>query len=55
MTKEERSERERALIRSEYQKYSTVLLVLWMDKIIMDAEYIRIMDRLNKRLEEDKE
>lgn len=31
-----------------YQKYSTVVVMLWMERLITDAECRRIMERLNK-------
>lgn len=30
-----------------YQKYSTVIVMLWMEKLITDKECRRIMERLN--------
>lgn len=32
----------------DYQQYSSMILMLWIDELITDAEYNRIMDKLNK-------
>lgn len=32
----------------EYKEYSSVLLKLWVDNLITDGEYNRIMDRVNE-------
>ena len=32
----------------EYKEYSYVLMKLWMDNLITDGEYNRIMDRVNE-------
>ena len=31
----------------EYKEYSLILMKLWMDNLITDGEYNRIMDRVN--------
>ena len=38
----------------DYQDCSDVLLKLWMENILTDAEYNRIMDKLNKAHREKK-
>ena len=32
----------------EYKEYSRILLKLWVDNLITDGEYNRIMDRVNE-------
>ena len=32
----------------EYKEYSSILLKLWIDDLITDGEYNRIMDRVNE-------
>ena len=32
----------------EYKEYSSILLKLWVDNLITDGEYNRIMDRVNE-------
>lgn len=37
---------------AEYKEYTTALLKMWMDNLIKDSEYYRIIDRINDRAHE---
>jgi len=39
--------KEKAMSVKEYKEYSDTLLKLWIDNLITDGEYNRIMDRVN--------
>ena len=41
--------------RITYKQCSDVLLKLWIDKIISDSEYYKIMDKINKCKKEEEE
>lgn len=36
------------MTREEYRRCTKVLLIMWMDNIITDAEYYLIVSKLNK-------
>ena len=39
----------------EYREYADILLKIWMENILTDGEYNRIMDKLNAHWEMGKE
>ena len=43
------------MINRTYQRYTTMLLILWLDHIITDEEHALLMARLNDKYRDHKE